>query len=414
MTNANLAGQQWTSNGSPYIVDRDLFLYDPGRWEVGPGVEVLVSAIDRAASGSDSNRIAIVLNSDARLHGTPQQPIIFRALSNDVPSTWSGLHYVGGVFGHLSASNVFISRAVNGIYLFHPRWYLTAIDRVTVATNDVGIRFDYGDAVLNRVNAFNNSTGFFSYAYGTVPALRQCLIHDNTHDGIVMGGEDSGADFEFNTIHRNGGAGLRAIGGYWTPTSVRVRGCVIVSNSFGIRLDGTQVTNLAINFCNVFGNSISNYLNVAPETNCISAESKLLPDLRLRPGSPCIDLAFPSYDHSDFAGYPRAVDDPATPNRGEVGWDGTFYAWISDIGAYEFQPLRIQSVRLAGANIVITFNSQPDEEYELQVSDDFQSWTANPPVLRGSGEFMSLTNSVASATIARFHRIALRGQFTNP
>lgn len=60
-------------------------------------------------------------------------------------------------------------------------------------------------------------------------------------------------------------------------------------------------------------------------------------DFRLSPGSPAIDAgtndAVPHDVTTDFAGMPRIVDDPATPNPGETP------EAIVDIGAYEFQPV---------------------------------------------------------------------------
>lgn len=62
-------------------------------------------------------------------------------------------------------------------------------------------------------------------------------------------------------------------------------------------------------------------------------------DIRIMPGSPCIDAgdnsALPRGIDVDFLGQPRFVDDPATPDGG-VG-----AAPLADIGAVEFQPVSI-------------------------------------------------------------------------
>lgn len=59
-------------------------------------------------------------------------------------------------------------------------------------------------------------------------------------------------------------------------------------------------------------------------------------DYTLQPGSPAIDAAsnafVPSGIALDFAGLPRFIDDPATPNTG-VGPSP-----VADMGAHEFQP----------------------------------------------------------------------------
>jgi hypothetical protein len=59
-------------------------------------------------------------------------------------------------------------------------------------------------------------------------------------------------------------------------------------------------------------------------------------DLRLLPGSPCIDAGRNAYVPEsvviDLAGLPRFLDDPATPDSGQGS------PAIVDMGAYEFQP----------------------------------------------------------------------------
>jgi hypothetical protein len=63
-------------------------------------------------------------------------------------------------------------------------------------------------------------------------------------------------------------------------------------------------------------------------------------DLRLSPGSPCIDAgdntAVPSGIVTDLDGNPRFVDDPFTPDTGNPGAPGPP---IVDMGAYEYQPM---------------------------------------------------------------------------
>ncbi len=63
-------------------------------------------------------------------------------------------------------------------------------------------------------------------------------------------------------------------------------------------------------------------------------------DLRLQPGSPCIDAAdstaFSSDITEDLAGNPRFTDDPNTPDTGVS--DPTNQRPVADMGAYEYQP----------------------------------------------------------------------------
>lgn len=82
VTNLDLSGQVWTSNGSPYIVNRDVYLFGlhSSPFTIGPGVEVLVASTDAMSSGLvDSNRVEFYLTGRVRFLGTPEQPIVFRS-----------------------------------------------------------------------------------------------------------------------------------------------------------------------------------------------------------------------------------------------------------------------------------------------------------------------------------------------
>jgi hypothetical protein len=80
-------------------------------------------------------------------------------------------------------------------------------------------------------------------------------------------------------------------------------------------------------------------------------------DLRLRPGSPCIDAAdntaVPAGVEADLAGRPRFVDDPDTPDTGNS--DGIHA--IVDMGAYEFNPACMaDTAPVPGGNGVINID----------------------------------------------------------
>lgn len=64
-------------------------------------------------------------------------------------------------------------------------------------------------------------------------------------------------------------------------------------------------------------------------------------NLRLKLDSPCIDAGFTILlcGPLDIDGYPRAIDDPQTPNTGRTISDSLN---VVDMGAYEFQPCRIE------------------------------------------------------------------------
>src|SRR5205085_322982 len=163
------------------------------------------------------------------------------------------------------------------------------------------------------------------------------------------------ADVSNNTINHNAGAGISVAGALVSPDFLEIFNTIVTSNRLGIGRDATG-DRIDLNYCDVFGNNGSNYVNVSPAAGCISLEPRLDQNGFLERGSPCIDAGSGVFraNSTDILGQPRSVDDPHTPNTGQTNLDGT----VVDIGAYEYQPpLEIISLQLAGSDSVITFST---------------------------------------------------------
>ena len=197
------------------------------------------------------------------------------------------------------------------------------------------------------------------YMHSSLPAFESMLFagslfHDNSADvggaAFVGGGSLTygmatfkGCTFAFNTALSSGGA-IRANTAPSLPARVWLHDSIVWGNqaALGAGLSGR----LAVSWCDVqdggwgltHGNIDSDPLFADPAAR----------DLRLAPGSPCIDAgdnAFVAQDYLDLDGdglkgepvprdladRRRFIDDPATPDTGA----GT--APIVDIGAYELQ-----------------------------------------------------------------------------
>lgn len=397
VTNLNLDGQRWTSNGSPYIVNGDLFLYGFDSFRIGPGVEVLIADQDETASGGDTNRVEIGMDGPVFFESTTEQPIIFRAQTNAAPGSWYGLRVPGGVATSFYASNVFIFHAVIGIHFSRARPNYTEVRDFTVATNEVGIRVDRGFAFIRQLHAFQNSTGAVLFS----SLVENSIIRDNYYDGILLPRslEDSRSHINFNTIARNGGAGIRIIRSDYNLPQPQILGCLIVSNLFGLAASPHPTNFVLPHFSNFFGNSSADFANALPGEGCISAEPRLRPDFSLRRDSPCIDAGIGGFPRTDIVGNPRGVDDPNTPNTGVVDSEGL----INDIGAFEFQPLRISGWQRTEEEVVLRFYTQPDEIYQVQSSPDLNNWQTVSGETIGSGR--EVEAMVTSSTTDAFYRI---------
>jgi hypothetical protein len=407
VTNVVFDGAGWNSNGSHYILEHDITVPFGSDARIGPGVEVLVSSTDSLAGGSDHNRVEFISRGRLLVQGTREQPVTFRALSNNARDVWAGFDALTGSSGtSFVLSNVFVFNAVQGIY-FSSAGRITTISGVTLATNSVALRCDYGAVFLEKCRVHDNGKGLLLLGEGAT--INQCLVYDNAGDAVVFNTHSPGTGRYLsvscvnNTIYRNAGAGVKLNNATYIYDTILLRNNIIVSNEVGVYSDFGGGKGVEITHCNVFGNTVSNYFvqtNYYDLTNgpgCISAEPRMNADGSLPPESPCVDAASALYtgffeDATDILGNPRYVDSPHSPNTGDETPNGAFI----DMGAYEFQPpLEILSINVAGGQSVIEFPTVPNKEYRVLNTTDFLTYDALGLPLRGSGGVLRVTNAAS-------------------
>lgn len=231
------------------------------------------------------------------------------------------------------------------------------------ATRGAGIACEMksNPAILNNRIAGNRAvqSGGGIFCHSSSPLVANNLILANSATDGGGGGmscDSSSPSIVNNTVIGNGGGGFTVDS--WGSLPV-IANTVIAYNSFGIAGDGNGLS--LWNNC-VFGNLAGDYVGVTNPTGTegnISndpffiraagpgadgnwgTEDDDYGDLRLRPGSPCIDSgrndAVSAVLATDVAGKPRFFDDPATL---DCPWSpgACGAAPIVDMGAHEYMP----------------------------------------------------------------------------
>jgi parallel beta-helix repeat protein len=155
-------------------------------------------------------------------------------------------------------------------------------------------------------------------------------MHNHSGSNAIL----TNCTFSGNTADSDGG-GIRN----W-DSSPTVTNCILWDNNpDGISSAGASVP--VVNYSGIRGGHIGTW-NINTEPNFVDANNHdpNLVNLRLLPGSPCIDAgnttAVPSGIFLDMDGNPRGLDDPANPDMGVNVLGVTV-----DMGAYEFHPCPI-------------------------------------------------------------------------
>ncbi len=238
---------------------------------------------------------------------------------------------------------------------------LAVVSRSSFINNSAGI---YGGGMRARGNTvvrectFLDNGAFRGGGVGTgfgSPSIERCLFVDNS--AVAHGGglhAQSGQATIVNCVFWSNDNAIEAKQGTVTITNTSIAS----NTSGGLLVDSATVTvtNSIIAFNNLYqidlvaGAIVTVNHSIVPGwlgagTNNILAGPQFvdLPDgdLRLLPGSPAIDAgdnaALPGDVTVDYAGRPRFVDDPDTPDcpqaPGQCGDPP-----LVDIGAHEFQP----------------------------------------------------------------------------
>jgi hypothetical protein len=134
--------------------------------------------------------------------------------------------------------------------------------------------------------------------------------------------------------------------------------------------------------------------------------NRLARDVRLSRTSPCRNLGLSALNHLDGTGaahsgvpifeYVNHLQSRTRPSDGQI-----------DVGAYEYSPPVINSLRLQGSDCVVTFTGEPGNQYDLQRSSNFAGggWSVVITNVPGTNGPMEITDTNGAGASQRFYRV---------
>ncbi len=211
-----LSGVEWTASGSPYIIEKSVYVDRRGSLTIGPGVEVMLAS--SSLSGRIYDRPNIYVNGSLTLNGTAEAPI--------------SIHDVAGInidFGSLDAkySVMDMPLGVNAV----SSWIHIASSTVKNAEQGVQDINSYIQITNSRIE--HNGIGVYAMPVGGPP-----LAGDS--NSTEVGGV--GNAFENSPI-------LLALNGTKNPVGVFISSSTLIDNSeYAIKNDGANTVHATYNW----------------------------------------------------------------------------------------------------------------------------------------------------------------------
>lgn len=328
VTTDRIGGHEvWTAAASPYLVEQDLSILGDAELVLEPGVEVRFANQDAAGVGLDPKRVELVVLGALRASGTSASPILLGAAEGDFANSWAGVR-VAPSSTQASFAYVTIEAAKTALDSGASDRVLS-VDHCTLRKSFDGLHITAGAPRLTGLKLESNSVSGLHLESVTARAdlrLENSVVRLNGSYGILLEvghTQDMNASITSSTIYGNTSAGITTQAQGTTRATVQVTGSIVANNGIvGIEsraLDGASV-DTQVTYSNVVDNGMS-FVGVTAGDGCISEPAAFVDapwDLRLAPGSPCIDSADTATSPStDIDGTARPVGD------------------ASDMGAYE-------------------------------------------------------------------------------
>src|SRR3989344_5329572 len=180
------ANTTWTKEGSPYVIESEVYVGLGTVLTLEPGVILKFKAPSSA----------IFTSGTIIAHGTPEDPIYFTSYKNDsaggdtngdgdatepAPGDWDSVYIVSG---QVDLDNVVAEYGGRFAYAsaFYNKGNLSVSDSKFRKNKSIGIYQEGGESVINKSEFYDQSTGF--YQAGGKTSISQSSFHDNKNYGV--------------------------------------------------------------------------------------------------------------------------------------------------------------------------------------------------------------------------------------
>ncbi len=290
----DITDTQWTSSGSPYVVQGDVRVPDGHTLEIQAGVEVWFDSSDSQSSGVDTARPEFIVEGTLSVTGTSTDPVSFKAnLSDPSRGHWYGI-VVGANATAVRLEHATISHAVNGVDTSAPGPRLELVDSHIHDASSEGVAVKAGNPTISG-STIEDNNGVGVYVYEPAAAtISETVIADNGDRGVEIWQGTNTVDnttIDQSTINANRTSGVYVRNTTNGAVTALVSESIITNTAGdGLRTYGADASITTL-YSNVWGNSRNFYPATLEQSGVEIMSSNPLyvssNNLHLTSNSPC-------------------------------------------------------------------------------------------------------------------------------